>query len=57
MNGILFCTVLLITLFAWIFNTQVEYSVVYACSEVTQRDPIEVQRICERERRGKWWMK
>ena len=57
MNSILFGTALLIALFAWILNTQVEYSVVYACSEVTKQDPIEVQKLCEREKRGKWWMK
>lgn len=56
MNGILFCVALLIALFAWVFNTHVEPSV-YACSEVTQSDPIDVQKLCERERRGKWWMK
>jgi hypothetical protein len=57
MNVLLFNIALLIALFAWIFNTQIEYSVVYACSEVTQRDPVDVQKLCERERRGKWWMK
>lgn len=56
MNKLLFCVALLIALFAWVFNTQVEQSTVYACSEVTKRDPMEVQRLCERERRGKWWM-
>jgi len=56
MNGILFCAALLMALFAWVFNTQIEYSTVYACSEVTKSDPIDVQRLCERERRGKWWM-
>jgi len=34
----------------------VSESLVYACNEVTKRDPVDVQKLCERERKGKWWM-
>jgi hypothetical protein len=56
MNFLLFCVAVMIALLAWVLNTQLEPSV-YACSEVTQKDPIEVQKLCESARKGKWWMK
>jgi len=29
---------------------------VYACRDVTKQDPVDVQKLCEREKKGKWWM-
>jgi len=57
MNGILACTVFLIALFAWVLNTQIEYPTVYACSEVTTKDPADVQRACAQAKRNQPWMK
>jgi hypothetical protein len=56
MNIVLILLAWWIALAAYIFNVHMEPSV-YACSEVTKKDPADVQKICERERRGKWWMK
>ena len=56
MNALLFLAAVWIALLAWILNTKLYYPVVYACSEVTKNDPIDVQQICEQERKGKWWM-
>lgn len=56
MKAIAISLIMLGSLFAWIFYAHSETSV-YACSEVTKQDPIDVQKFCERERRGKWWMR
>jgi hypothetical protein len=56
MNGILACTVFLIALFAWVLNTQINYSTVYPCSEVTKQDPEDVQRVCAQAKRNRPWM-
>ena len=56
MNTMLFFIVIMVVIIAWVLNNHVEPSV-YACSEVTKRDPIEVQRLCAQDKRNKPWMK
>ena len=56
MNIMLFFIVIMVAILAWFLNNYVEPSV-YACSQVTKQDPIEVQRLCAQEKRNKSWMK
>jgi hypothetical protein len=56
MNGILVCTAFLVALFAWVLNTHIEYPTVYPCSEVTTKDPVDVQRVCAQAKRNRPWM-
>ena len=56
MNWLLCTVALMVVLFAYVLNNSTEQSV-YACSEVTKSDPIEVQKLCDRARKSQPWMK
>ena len=47
--------IILIALFAWLFHAYSEVSV-YACSEVTKQDPVDVQKLCAKAKRNRPWM-
>jgi hypothetical protein len=55
MKLIIMAVILLVALLSLVFTANSEPSV-YACSEITKQDPVDIQKLCDKERRGKWWM-